>query len=244
MKFYNIVGDIMNLIICDDNAAICNDIKQYAENNFDCSASICKDEKSLQKLLIKNQDVQAIIMDIVLENDTNGIDLASKIHRDYPDIKMIFLTAYDDIYYKKIFSDFHPYGFITKPIQYNILNFFLRKISIEHNTRHKSIEFVSNYKNYSVAVSDIRYIQSRKRICEIVTQQDVFTTYLKISHIENNLTSAFIRCHQSYLVNMGYVSDLCKNQFVLTNGETVPISKKYILSARKSFELFKQESGE
>lgn len=234
----------MNFIICDDNATICEDIKQYAENNFDCSISICKDEKSLRKLLNKNKNVQAIIMDIVLENDTNGIDLASKIHCDYPDIKMIFLTAYDDIYYKKIFSNFQPYGFITKPIQYNILNFFLRKISIEHYARNKCIEFVSNYKNYRIAVNDICYIQSRKRICEIVTKQDIFTTYLKISHIEKELTSAFIRCHQSYLVNMGYVSDLCKNQFVLKNGEAVPISKKYILSARKAFELLPQQSGE
>ena len=183
-------------------------------------------------------------MNIVLENDLNGIDLASKIHCDHPDIKMIFLTAYDDTDYKKIFSDFQPYGFITKPIQYNILNFFLRKISIEHNTRYKYIEFVSNYKNYRISVNDICYIQSRKRVCEIITKQDLFTTYLKISNIEKELTSAFIRCHQSYIVNMGYVADLCKNQFILTNGETVPISKKYISVARKAFELFKHKSGE
>ncbi len=244
MKIYNIVGDIMNFIICDDNAAICNDIKQYAENNFDCSVSICKDEESLHKHLNKNKDVQAIIMDIVLEDNINGIDLASKIHSEYPDIKMIFLTAYDDIYYTKIFSDFQPYGFITKPVQYNILNFFLRKISIEYSDRNKCIEFVSNYKSFSVAVNDIRYIQSRKRICEIITQKEIFTTYLKISEIEKNLTPSFIRCHQSYLVNMDYVSDLCKNQFVLTNGETVPISKKYISATRKAFELLKQKSEE
>lgn len=233
----------MNFIICDDNIAICNDIKQYAENNFDCSVSICADEKSLQKQLSKLKDVHAIIMDIVLENNTNGIDVASKIHAERPEIKVIFLTAYDDIYYKQIFSDFQPYGFITKPIQYNILNFFLRKIYIEYRNKNKCLEFISGYKNRSVAVADICYIQSRKRICEIITPKEIFNTYLKISEVEECLTPDFLRCHQSYIINMSYVSDLRKNQFVLTNGDTVPISKKYILEARKAYELLPQKTG-
>jgi len=56
--------------------------------------------------------------------------------------------------------------------------------------------------------------------------------YKKLNEIESELNDArFLRCHQSYLVNMNYVSE-ANDSFVLQNGDTVLIrakSKRMIL---------------
>lgn len=218
----------MNIIICDDKLEICQEIDKYINNHFYCKTQICTSAEMLISAVDKLKgDVQAIILDIVLGNGINGIDIAGEIHEKYPLIKIIFLTGYDDVYYKKIFSIFQPFGFITKPIQYNIMNFFLKKIELEEESKSKKLEFISDYKGISLTVNDIVYIQSRKRICEIFTEQRVYKTYLKISDLDKELTESFIRCHQSYIVNLNFTDKLNKNQLILKNGDNIPVSRKY-----------------
>lgn len=117
----------MNMIVCDNNKAICTEITDYIKNNFQFNIFECYNEIELMNIIKSKKEIEVIILDIVLENNINGIDVATEIHRSFPEIKIIFLTGYDDIYYKDIFSTFQPYGFVSKPIQYNILDFFLKK---------------------------------------------------------------------------------------------------------------------
>lgn len=218
----------MNVIVCDDSNSICIEINNYIKQNFNFNLFLCNNKTELlQTINSCNADIQAIILDIVLENEINGIDVANEIHIQFPNIKIIFLTGYDDMYYDKIFSTFQPYGFIAKPIQYNILNFFLRKLSLAYARENKTLDFVSNYKEYKIPIIKINFIQSIKRVCEIVTDEETFLAYLKISDIEALLSDDFIRCHQSYIVNLGYIKSIEKKQFVTEKNEFIPISKKY-----------------
>lgn len=227
-QLYNSVGDCMNMVICDDKPEICHDIEKYIKNNFTCNVFICTNADNLLQTIAKNKgNIQAVILDIVLSASTNGITVGTEIHKKYPDVKIIFLTGYDDIYYKQIFSNFQPFGFITKPVQYNILNFFLLKIQLEEQSRHKCLEFTADYKECKIPLNEIIYIQSRKRVCEIYVNHQVHRAYLKISELEKELNDNFIRCHQSYIVNSDFVVSADKTQLLLKNGDCIPVSRKY-----------------
>lgn len=240
---YNKLGDKMNVIICDDHIEICKEIEAYIKKHFNFSVTVCTNSKELnEKVENLNGDVQAIVLDIVLGESKNGIETAGEIHKLYPKINIIFLTAYDDIYYRQIFSDFRPYGFIAKPIQYNILNFFLQKIHLEYENKHKCLDVISNYKEYKIPVQSIMYIQSRKRVCEITTVNCVYQTYLKITDIEKELGETFIRCHQSFIINFEFVKLLEKYHFKTIKDEIIPVSKKYMQSVREYFELYNKSN--
>lgn len=225
----------MNMIVCDNNKAICTEITDYIKNNFQFNIFECYNEIELMNIIKSKKEIEVIILDIVLENNINGIDVATEIHRSFPEIKIIFLTGYDDIYYKDIFSTFQPYGFVSKPIQYNILDFFLKKMSIAYKEKNNTYNFISEYKEYRIPIKNINYIQSRKRVCEIVTDKKMYSVYLKISDIENELTNKFIRCHQSYIINLDYIVDFEKSQFTTKNNEYIPISKKYYQKVRERY---------
>ena len=227
-QLYNSVGDCMNIVICDDKLEVCDEIKKYINNNYECNVFTCTNADELFQAIVKNKgNIQAVILDIVLSESVNGITVGAEIHKKYPATKIIFLTGYDDIYYKEIFSDFQPFGFITKPVQYNILNFFLQKIQLEEQIQGKHLEFTSDYKECKLPLNNIMYIQSRKRICEIYAKDQIHRAYLKISELSKELTDNFIRCHQSYIVNSDFVVSADKTQLILKNGDRVPVSRKY-----------------
>ncbi len=49
----------------------------------------------------------------------------------------------------------------------------------------------------------------------------------------------FLRCHQSYVVNLNYVSALEKGQFIMKDGVWVNISRPYLMAARSVFSSYK-----
>ena len=57
-----------------------------------------------------------------------------------------------------------------------------------------------------------------------------------------NLNRHFFRCHKSYVVNMRYVSALESGQFLLTNGESVNISRTYSQAARSFYASYIAEN--
>ena len=117
---------MMKILVCDDNKVICNDISKYIESNFDYNVSVANDKNSIYHYL--NEDkLDLLIIDIVL-GKINGIDIAKEFTKQFPNLNVIFITGYGDTYYKDIYKDINPCGFLEKPIQCNILNFFIKQI--------------------------------------------------------------------------------------------------------------------
>ena len=84
-----------------------------------------------------------------------------------------------------------------------------------------------------IPVNEIMYVESSNTKCILHrTDGRTYHVYKKLNEIESELNDArFLRCHQSYLVNMNYVSE-ANDSFVLQNGDTVLIrakSKRMIL---------------
>lgn len=225
----------MKILVCDDNKVICNDISKYIESNFDYNVSVANDKNSIYHYL--NEDkLDLLIIDIVL-GKINGIDIAKEFTKQFPNLNVIFITGYGDTYYKDIYKYINPCGFLEKPIQYNILNFFIKQIQDNFNARNSKLRINYNYNSYIIPNRDIIYIQSDKRLSVIHTTAEKFKTYKKLSDMLDELPDTFIRCHQSFIVNRDYVRNVEGNQFLLSSGNVIPISKKYLKNVKDLFLL-------
>lgn len=83
---------------------------------------------------------------------------------------------------------------------------------------------------------EIMYVESHNSQC-ILHQagEKTYTIYKKLSEIEQELTApCFLRCHQSFLVNMNYVKAVDKD-FILTNDDVVLIRKKNLKELRQVY---------
>lgn len=75
---------------------------------------------------------------------------------------------------------------------------------------------------------DISHMESRQRIAVVYAGGKVYEFYAKLGDIYQSLPQdTFVRCHQSYIVNMNYVCALDKSArcFHLHSGEAIEISK-------------------
>ena len=81
---------------------------------------------------------------------------------------------------------------------------------------------------FRVDFEDIYYIESRQRIAVMYVGSKVFEFYAKLGDIFKSLPQdLFVRCHQSYIVNMNHVRTLDKSArcFHMNSGEVIEISK-------------------
>lgn len=223
----------MNVLICDDDILISKSLSDYICNKFNYKTFISSNRTDTIDI-VKNHNIDLLIIDIILGND-NGIALSKDVKNINPNVQIIFITGYGNTYYNDIFDNINPQGFLEKPIQYNVLNFFIKQIENNYKKKKAKLKISYDFKEYIIPTDKIFYIQSSKRICEIITESETFRCYKKLSEFSEELPDFFIRCHQSYIVNINYVKSHEIGQFTLINKIIVPISNSYAKEAKNLY---------
>lgn len=165
----------MDILVCDDDFSIANSIAKYIKNKFKHEVFVSINREEALNV-IHSENIDLLIIDIVLKDD-NGIFLAEDIQKIQPNIKTIFITGYGNVYYENIYEHITPQGFLEKPIQYNILNFFIKQAESEYKKKTAKIKISYDFKEYLITIDDILYIQSSKRVCEIITNDKTYRCY-------------------------------------------------------------------
>ena len=111
--------------------------------------------------------------------------------------------------------------------------------------RHIGLHLTTDNKLYCYAVSHgevvrfpvsaIRYMQKDLREIHICLGAKQVTVYAKFDEIEPQLPASFCRCHESFLVNLDYVTKFRSNAFYMETGEEIPISATRRADARGQF---------
>ena len=84
-------------------------------------------------------------------------------------------------------------------------------------------------------LNEIWYLESSAHRTMIHTYENEQVCHDKISDLEERMGETFVRCHQSFLVNMKYIRRVEHDRFKLENGEEIPISKKRYMEARARY---------
>ena len=100
-------------LIVEDVPVIAENISLYLDNNdFEVSGIAYDSEDAMQQL--KENTPDAVLLDINLESDTDGIDIARYIQEHYQ-LPFIFLTSYSDRSTLERAKQVKPSGYIVKP---------------------------------------------------------------------------------------------------------------------------------
>jgi PAS domain S-box-containing protein len=134
------------ILIVEDEKIIAKDLElRLIQMNYDVVACVSTGREALS--LIKNQPIDLILMDIMIDGDIDGIETAELIHQER-DVPIIYLTAYADekTFQRAKLSD--PFGYLIKPFQERDLDLTIRtvlqKFSFERQikaseTRYRSL---------------------------------------------------------------------------------------------------------
>jgi len=183
---------------------------------------------------------ELVFLDIHL-SDGSGFDVLKGIENK--NIRVIFITAYSEYALKAI--KFAAIDYILKPVipdeliasvkrattlieqDHHIHELNLQQISLQNSHQSKLVIKTKNEVFY-LAIEDIIYCQSdiNYTLFKLTSSKPILVSKT-LKYYEDILKEhRFCRIHQSYLVNRQYARSLKNDSLLLSNGESLVISRK------------------
>ena len=112
---------MLEIAVCDDDIA---DL-ECAVNMLHKIFTSQKIAYHIEKFMSANQMLENIsridigILDISME-ELNGIKLGRKLKEKFPDVKLVYITSYEE-YCMPVINEVHAFSFLCKPLEYDKL---------------------------------------------------------------------------------------------------------------------------
>lgn len=177
-------------------------------------------------------NIDVCFLDINLQSQVNGIDIAKLIKDINYHTLIVFMTSYDNYFADMV--QVEPFRFLQKPFEYK--NFYEIFVAVDKRIKQQILDHKCNYKykingiTFLVDLNNIIYVSSYKRKIILCGKNgDTTEFYGKLDIVEKeikSLTDKFIRISKSYLFNRDYIENVGKNS-VSVHGINYKVSPKY-----------------
>ena len=145
---------MLSMVIVEDEALERMSLSEYIDWKIigvRVEAVAINGSQGLSKVLELKPDI--VLTDVKMPV-MDGIEMAQKIHHIMPDVKIIFLSSYDDFEYAPKAIDFNAFAYITKPISEMELLRTVKRAADEVTERMLETSLLSKIKNdYQSALS-------------------------------------------------------------------------------------------
>ena len=234
----------LNIAICDDEKyyreLLHERICEYMERNEDVYCHIrmfkdgfdfCEEENNF-----KNFDI--IFLDIEMKNK-NGMDTAYEIRERNNEMDIVFITVASNYVYEGYRVQAERY-ILKEHMEKELtecLDFLLKKR--RYDDKRMEFSFVGG--NRSILLRELMYIESRSHKLRFVRISDSLYMYGRVDALEKKLSKYnFVRCHQSYLVNLGFIDKIRNYCIYLSEGTEIPVSRPRYSKVRDQFLKYKE----
>ena len=164
-----------------------------------------------------------------------GVSLAAGLQERDPLIRIIFLAERDDDV-SDIF-DARPMGLLMKPFRQEKIDTALdRAIQDLEEAGADFLQLKNREHLLRMPYQEICYIESDRRYLYIHKQSGSDRVRMKLSELEKLLPDYFVRCHQSYIVNLHELTTLTGSSLVLSGGVRLPVSRSRSVGTRERVE--------
>lgn len=169
-------------------------------------------------------EIDLLFLDVEMQG-LNGMETAKKIRTFDEQIVIVFVTGYSDY----VFDGYlvQAFDYLMKPVTEEKLRQLISRVRAK-SAQEESRTFTLKNRDgtWRFRLTDILYFYSDKRKVILVTAKGEYSFYAKLEEIEKQLSAAFVRIHQRYLINPANV-DYLGSESVTINGRELPCSRRY-----------------
>jgi DNA-binding LytR/AlgR family response regulator len=249
----------IKILIVEDNVIIADDMQSMLEEiGYEIVDNVIVYEQAVE--VLKSQQVDLVLIDIILASDKTGIDLGKHIRENY-DIPFIFVTSNSDRATVENAKTVKPNGYLVKPfeqqdlytsIEIALSNFIYGKqnsdsthpnedsnedVPMSNSILKDSIFVKKQHLYYRIQFGDIQFIKADNVYLEVNTVDKKFLVRSPLKdYLEKLPQNKFYRAHKSYIVNVDHI-DAINSKDIMINNTLIPISKdfkEFIISAMNS----------
>ena len=215
----------LSILIVEDEPLIAATIETaLKKQGFYVIGDVETYEEALTEISTSKPDL--VLVDIQLEGEKDGIDLATALDKRY--IPYLYLTSQTDPSTISRVKETKPLGFIVKPFTEAGL-----RSNIElawHNFSLTKDEFLiikSEGETYKLNQEDILYLKAFDNYCYVITEAHSFLVPKTLKFTSESLNPVhFAKTHRSFIVNLRKVSKMTIDSLVVA-GHSVPLTASH-----------------
>ena len=176
------------------------------------------------------------ILDIQM-GEIDGITLARRLNELAPLCRIIFLTSYLT-FATDVYSTEHIYFIVKSEVETRIGPALQKAVTAlsAGKTLLPSVTIQGRQIATVIPAADIFLMERIIRKTRIATASgNVWAAQTPQELLQGVIADCFIRCHQSYWVNIGKITSLKNNEFHLSDGTIIPLSRTFRGEGRERF---------
>jgi len=222
----------LEVLIVEDNLSFAIELEMIL-TNWGCQTINIVNNSSDAFSILESSSTDLILMDINIQGELNGIQIAEKIQKT--GIPIIYITGQKSVDYYERAKNTNLTSYLVKPFDNLTL-----KSAIETSIRAKSLEkdignsieffYVRKGKMLKkIPVTDIDLIVSDANYCDLHHGGSKSTVKSSLKRIVEQLPKQdFLRIHNKYVVRLSKIDEifLSKGE-VIINDLSIPIGRSY-----------------
>jgi len=232
----------MRVIACDDEEKVLTQLEEWTNDYFskkkmEFSFERYNMEESFGQELDKyNGEVPLIIFLDMKQKWEKVLKRIREIEQWTKNtvVVLIFGDGYK-AYVEEIF-DINPIYLLVKPLKKNrfdkAMDFVFRKMG--DNKEEPYVVIRRRGEQKKIYCHEIYYIERNLRKTEIHCVLENYECYEKLASLEERLGENFVRCHNSFIVNLAYVKSVKRNELILNDGKCIPVSNSKSRETREA----------
>lgn len=211
--------------------AILEDEKEYIEIIAENISKCCLSESfqvdgylRSKELLNSEKKYDIVFIDVELDEETDGFEVAKKYRQKNDDGLIIIVTSHEEL---------SPEGYKVNAFRY-IFKSNMEKtmgeaiesaVKLLKDNQLIELEVIGNT-FISLPVKSIAYMETEKRNVRMYVGQESYVIKGTINELKENMEKVGFVCpHRSYLVNLDWINLFDNSDIYLKNGTKIPISR-------------------
>ena len=227
-----------NVAVCDDTEEERLQAAEYAGRFFEREGIEVRIDTYAagRELLESGREYDLYLLDVLMPG-MSGIDTAQALAEAKGHPVVVFITS-------SLESAVEGYrveaaGFILKPVEEESFWATMERVVRRRLGVKKAVlPVVHNRVNVELPLERLAWFENRlHRVFVKLTDGEVLSVNQKLSELQLVLEphSQFLRCHQSYLVNLDYVDKLEDSCFYMKDGQMIPISRNFYKQSKNAY---------
>ncbi|SMC63505.1 response regulator transcription factor [Papillibacter cinnamivorans] len=201
----------MRIIVVEDQNLVLDSLVNLISGELDFEVVKALTDASFVDAACEKLRPDVVLMDVCTENGSSGLKAAVRLHRDFPDIKVIIMTGLPDLSFIDEAREAGVFSFIYKNLNARDLIAVLRQAEKNYSTwPTKPTMPILGYNELSE-----REVEVLRFYCRGMSRQDIAEHY----GLSENTVKGYVR---SILSKTGYDSIAKLTMYALANGYITP----------------------
>lgn len=212
-----------------------NIVEQYTKQFLMEAQTACISEKSEQNFLETQKIFPDVLFLAMADDGREAIEIAKKVNEKRQECQIVYYSDNLD-YATEVYSTVHTYFVLKEQLEARIEEIFQKIIEKHREQKKRYIFSVIGGKKVILAPEEIIYFERVKRITKVVSSFGTYKIRDRLDDLITQLPSqSFFRCHNSYIVYLPAVREVDSGNFIMSNQDTVAISRSHLKAVKELF---------